>query len=266
MQTHSNKTVIRDRKHPQLWQSYLWWDELVQLRKRHVLRVSAIERGDCNMDAQFDRDMMEHAGLDALVNYACKTMTNYGESMGPVWGWITSIRGLASGSLAAQLLAQIDDISRFDTVSKLWRFAGYAVINGAAEKNHRGEKSHYNARLKSVCYLVADQFIKQRTPIYREMYDEEKERQHRLHPVVMCRECEMPREQCQSKKAHHQLYNDAHLHNRAWRKTIKVFLQHLWLVWREAEGLPVSEPYVEAVMGHTHIVRPERVEMDIAAD
>ena len=35
----------KNRKHPGLWQAYQWWSELVELRKRHLLRISAAERG-----------------------------------------------------------------------------------------------------------------------------------------------------------------------------------------------------------------------------
>lgn len=50
--------------------------------------------------------------------------------------------------------------------------------------------------------------------------------------------------------------SEGHLHNMALRKMIKLFLAHLWMVWREAEGLPVSEPYVQEKLGHTHIIGP----------
>ncbi len=42
-----------------------------------------------------------------------------------------------------------------------------------------------------------------------------------------------------------------HVHMQAMRKMIKLFLSHLWLVWREAEGLPITEPYAYSVLGHT---------------
>lgn len=41
-----------------------------------------------------------------------------------------------------------------------------------------------------------------------------------------------------------------HVHMRAQRKMSKLFLSHLWLVWRKAEGLPVSKPYAHAILGH----------------
>lgn len=46
-----------------------------------------------------------------------------------------------------------------------------------------------------------------------------------------------------------------HVDNRAKRKVAKVFLTHLWLVWREMEGLPVNPPY-SAKMGHKVIPPP----------
>jgi len=244
----------KPRKHPQLWQAYLWRDELVEIRKRHVLRVSSSERGKSNLDAQFEKDMMQHAKLDELVRYSTKIMVEAGKAIGPIWDWMVSIRGLGEGGLAAQLLAQIDDIAAFGTVSKLWRFTGQAVIDGQAEKNQRGEKSHYNRRLKAMCYLIADSFIKQQTPPYVDIYYDEKERLRRLHPHVLCRNEGVIWEDCEKKKEHKRMYNDGHLHHMAMRKMIKIFLQHLWVTWRQYEGLPISQPYVQAIMGHANIV------------
>lgn len=233
----------KPRKHPQLWQSYLWWYELCEMRKRHLLRISSIEKGKSNLDAQFERDMMDLMRLDEMLEYARKTMISYGIDIGPIWDWVTGVRGLGQGGLAAQLLAQIDDIGKFDTISKLWRFCGWAVIDGKIDRCKKGEKAPYNRRLKSICWLIADQFIKQQTPIYVDVYYAEKERQHHLHPEKI-------------KVDGKWLYNDGHLHHRAMRKAIKLFLSHLWVKWREFEGLPVSEPYVAAVLGHTHILEP----------
>lgn len=47
-----------------------------------------------------------------------------------------------------------------------------------------------------------------------------------------------------------------HLDMMAIRKMLKRFLAALWLVWREAEGLPIREPYVAEKLGHTSIVSP----------
>lgn len=233
----------KPRKHAHLWQAYLWWNEVMEMRKRHMLRISSIEKGKSNLDAQIEREMMEQMNLEAMLKLAKKTMIGYGQAVGPVWDWLTGIRGLGEGGLAAQLLAQIDDIGKFETISKLWRFAGWAVIDGKIDRCAKGEKAHYNRRLKSIAWQCVDQFIKQQTPGYVELYYEEKARQRRLYPEKI-------------KVNGKWKYNDGHLHYRAMRKVVKIFLQHLWVVWREAEGLPVSEPYVQALMGHTNIVPP----------
>ena len=39
-------------------------------------------------------------------------------------------------------------------------------------------------------------------------------------------------------------------HRRASRYCAKMFLKDMWVVWRELEGLPVSEPYEVAKLGH----------------
>lgn len=245
--TKDKRPDPKPRMRPQLWQSYLWWNELVEMRKRHILRITSIERGKSNLDAQLEYDILDHMQLEQLVKLARRTMINYGETVGPIWNWVTAIRGLGEGSLAAQLLAQIDDIGKFSTISKLWRFAGLAVIDGKAEHNVPGEKSHFNKRLRSICWLISEQFIRQQTPVYVDIYYEEKERQRKLHPEKI-------------KVNGKWKYNDGHLHNRAKRKAVKIFLSHLWLAWRESEGLPTSKPYAEAVLGHTNIIEPARIE------
>jgi hypothetical protein len=241
--TEDKRPPARPRRHARLWQSYLWWRELMLMRQRHTLRIVASERGKSQMDADFERTMMETIGLDAALEDVRKTMISAGHELGPVWEWVTAIKGLGAGGLAAQLLALIDDIALCDTVSALWRYAGLGVVDGHAEKNARGEKAHFNARLKGVCYNIAVSFIKAQTPLYVDIYYEEKRRQRALHPEP---------EKVNGKNA----FSDAHIHNRAWRKMVKIFLQHLWVTWRRAEGLPVSEPYAQAVLHHVHIVEP----------
>lgn len=44
----------------------------------------------------------------------------------------------------------------------------------------------------------------------------------------------------------------AHRHNMAMRYMMKMFLQDLYVAWREIEGLPVAAPYQEAKLGHAH--------------
>ena len=56
----------------------MWWDELVEMRKRHQLRISSIEAGKSNLDAQIEKDIMEVMNLDQLIKDAKKMMVNNG--------------------------------------------------------------------------------------------------------------------------------------------------------------------------------------------
>lgn len=240
---------LKPRKNPLLWQSYLVYDELVEMRKRHNLRISSIRRGKSNLDAQFEQNWLDRLQLDAMILLAKQTMMDAGKAVGPIWDWTMSIRGLGSGCMNAQILAQFDDAGKFSTVSKFWRFAGWAVIDGKREWNQKGEKSHYNRRLKSICYLIGDQFIKQQTPQYVDLYYDEKGRLRELYPEPV----PIPNPPEGSWKFR---FSDSHVHRMARRKMIKIFLQHLWIRWREFEGLPISEPWIIAQGGHANYIPP----------
>jgi hypothetical protein len=147
--------------------------------------------------------------------------------------WIGNVVGLGP-RLTGKVLALIGDIGKFDTISKLWRFAGYAVINGARERPVKGERLHYNIRLKTTCYLIVDQFVKNRKSPYRAIYDSTKE----FYTV------------------HRPAWTKGHVELATRRKVAKLFLSHLWLAWREIEGLPLRDPFVQSQLGHTSVPSP----------
>lgn len=232
-ESEDQRPPARPRKHPQLWQAYLLWDELMRQHQRHVLRIDAINKGKSNLDALFEQNTIDDLGMEARVNKAKKMMIDYGKMTGPIWAWVTGVKGLKAGGEAAKLIAQIDDIARFDTIAKLWRFAGMAVIDGKAERGALGEKSHYNRQLKSICFGIADQFIRHQTPGYVEIYYAEKQRLRLLHPEPVKVDKRVD-------------FTDQHIHTRAWRKMIKKFLADLWVEWRLSEGLPTGAPWANS--------------------
>ena len=233
----------KPRQYPQLWQAYQWWDEIMQMRKKHTLRISSIEAGKSQMDLQFELDMIDAMQLDAMVKNTSKLMASFGKEV-PVWKWFTSIKGIGDHT-AAKVLALIDDISTFETTSQLWRYSGYAVIDGGAERNKKGEKSHFNRRLKSEMYLIGDQFIRHQVPGYVDIYYSEKSRIRTLHPE--------PEKTTSS--AWPTNYTDSHVHRMAMRKMVKIFLNHLWVEWRTAEGYEITEPYAIAhLKNHTRYI------------
>ena len=270
----------RARKNPHLWQVYLMWEEIVEMRKRHVLRISSIERGKSNLDADLERQWLGTASpelgmVEGMYKTATKLMHDQGQALGPIWDWLIDIKGIGP-NLAAKLLALIDYPAPFpgsypghcDTISKLRRFAGYAVIDGEIDRATKGNKIPYNKTLKSVLWQVCEQFIRHQTPHYADIYYERKEREYRLHPAPICSKCggegiqvgkRWKCGQCGQAagingKGWGLRYTPAHLDQRARRQVIKYFLTDLWLKWREFEGLPISEPYEKAILGHTNIV------------
>lgn len=235
----------KPRKLAALWQMYLFWHELVILRIRHSNRISSVEAGKSNYDAELEKAYVSLVGIDEHEEFYRKQMIEAGKTAGDIWAWVTSIRGLKEGGLAAQLIAQIDDISTFTNISKLWRFAGYAVIDGKAEHNKQGEKAHKNNLLQAVVWNIGDQFIKQQTPLYVDIYYQEKARLRELYPMPI---------DVNSGSLWPQKFTDMHVHRMAKRKMEKVFLSHLWLKWREAEGLPVTMPYAIAILNHADYI------------
>jgi hypothetical protein len=284
-----NRPDPKPRKNPHLWQAYLFWEELMLMRQRHNLRISSIEKGKSNLDAVYERQMIEGVvkmkmtktskngtvkeidkdfvtfHLDDTLEAARQMMVYHG-TLVPAWSWITGIKGLGAGSQAAKILALIDDIGRFDSVAKLWRYSGYGLyeyyqddgkvvaptkgkekqgegpdavivevelepkegweITTCRDRGIKGYVLPYNKTLKSALYVMADGFIKQQTPVYIDLYYAEKKRQRSLHPEKIGKD-----------------FSDGHINNRAIRRMIKEFTKDLWLQWRTAEGLPVTEAW-----------------------
>jgi hypothetical protein len=213
---------------------------LVDLRDRQIQkgriqfgnRVSALLRGDDNGGGQqfgvVERWLERFAKLEAELD---KDIANEVKHYA-IYDHVTALKGVGP-MYAAKLVAMID-IERAPHVSSLWRYAGYGVVDGKRERPVKGEKLHYNKRLKTTCYLIGGSFLKASSP-YRDIYDEA--RAYYL--------------------ANREDWTKGHQHNAAMRKMIKRFLSHLWVIWRTLEGLPVTAPYVHDYLGHQHMDCPQ---------
>jgi len=259
-----------------VWQIYRWWEDSRKRRIAYELRLATIKAGKSNMDAGTEMDLA--AALDIYKQEAEleKALIAAGESVGPIWDWVTSHKGLGNGLLAARLLAFIDypgpiPGGRQDhcaNISKLWRYLGLAVIDGKAESGN----SHFCRKAKALLLGpqgVADQFIMHHAVGYREIYDDEKERLSNLHQPT-CSDChalaveykKRPLWRCPNGCKGKVNYTPSHIHNMAKRKMVKIFLAHLWLKWRELEGLPVTMPYIIGRDGHDTMILPPMVEAE----
>jgi len=116
-------------------------------------------------------------------------------------------------------------------VDEHWRTTGriFSIIVDGYIERVKGEKLHYNARLKTTCYLIGTSFLKCHSP-YREIYDEARE----------------------FYAANRTDWTKLHQYHAAIRKMIKIFLSHLWEQWREREKLPVGQAYILNLPEHNH--------------
>ena len=145
--------------------------------------------------------------------------------------WLGNVKGIGP-SLGAGIIALIGDVGKYDSISNLWAYSGYSVINGAAQKKTKGQLANWNGKIRTLMYLVVTQFIKANTVPYRGIYDDEKAKQ--ITNGI----------------------KKGHAHARAMRKTAKIFLQHYWVEARKIAGLPISQPWIIAHGGHVHQIMP----------
>lgn len=185
-----------------------------------------------------------------------------------IWhGFLSHVQGI-SYILGLGLTSQINIFAKRpdgseQTISSLWRYAGYGDIDketNTAKGRKVGETFSHNAFLKTTCWKICKSFIMQdaKTSFYRRMYDQFKADEKLKHPEEIS--IDTGRKNKKGKTIIKKLYTKGHLHNRAMRKTVKLFLAHLWLQWRQLEDLPITEPYIVAQGGHTFISwEPDKV-------
>jgi len=192
-------------------------------------RTSAIERGSDEADENVARVVSDWQNrfevLETDLDEDIRTLA----ASYPIIKDMACVKGIGL-MLAAKMVALID-IEKADTVSALWRYCGYATMEGKAERRVKGEKLHYNSRLKVTCYVVATSMLRANSP-YRAIYDSSRIYYEANRPD----------------------WTKSHQHLASMRRMVKVFLAHLWEHWRLLEGLPVREPYVISRLGHTGVM------------
>jgi hypothetical protein len=185
----------------------------------------------------------------------------------PAWPWLGGVRGVGD-TLACRLLARLDP-TRAATPSSFWAYCGLSTVAGreymcatcgrvatqpvafqvtgvhkrlggrgrcpdllrptrgpeagvraAQPRRARGARALYNPQAKKICYLICVSFLRCGGP-YADRYRAVRADLERDRPG----------------------WERGRLHLTAARKTQKLFLTHLWLVWREAIGLSVTAPH-----------------------
>jgi len=233
-----------DKKLPELLTEMKATGKLNDKEYGYVIRLQTLLKLAKNLEKEYLSFMNEYISGEAIWTQ-----------------WLSGVKGIST-VLCANLLKEVgycdgiytEDVlddegeilhrkgdERTPSISSLWRYFGLDVVDGKAPKRRRGEKIGYKPRLRTLAWKITDSFVKQRTPYYRDVYDKEKERQLRL----------------MEEKAENAPERPLHAELRARRKTAKLFLSHFWFVARTLKYLSTEPPYVEARLGHKHIIMPE---------
>lgn len=199
----------------------------------------------CGKRSKFE---LKTGGVKETEEQAKKMLKTYVEAE-PIWNiYLSNVKGMGY-VLAANLIKSVGYCEKADTVSQLWAFCGYHVVNGKAPKREKGKMLGFNLELKTMVWKISDSLMKGNKGYYRGIYDSEKEKQ--LNRVY-------------SKGVLNEKYNGydedstqlskGHAHMRALRKMVKHFLSHYWECSREIVGLPTEKAYVEGVLEHEHVI------------
>jgi len=197
----------------------------------------------------------------------------------PVWKeYLSHIPGIGE-VLASNLIAKFANCERYERVSSLWRHCGLHLIcpecveeiedkilpvpaningkcpkcgsQGVAPKRKKGRRNDYNSRLKTFAWNIADSLIKQKSPVYYDkIYLKEKECQINRR----FKRGELQGNYGKPYKKSDTTLKLFHAHNRAWRKMVKIFLQHYWVASRTLAGLSLTGPYVGDKLEHKDII------------
>jgi RNA polymerase subunit RPABC4/transcription elongation factor Spt4 len=171
---------------------------------------------------------------------------------------------------------RVEAIERFTMPSKLRKYVG--LYPGATTVH--GKMSKFSKQARVAAYRLGTSFIRGGTNKYYQFYCIYKEalRKRKEDAGIKiiptpngryCTECEqdmkVPKDtrycpECGTelmKKTEPEGYLYlGHLNNMAIRRMMELFLDHLWVIWREELGLPVTAPYPMAILGHSDYIDP----------
>jgi len=135
--------------------------------------------------------------------------------------------GWGAGPLVIAHIMSCFDIRKGNTVSSLWKYFGFDPSNSAGAKGRNPGLGKLRAPLYA---SLSISLIRTQSP-YREFYDSTRKKLE-----------EKGRDK---------------VHGPALQRTIKLWLSHFWVTWRNAEGLPVTKPYSISQMGHDNYLSPQ---------
>lgn len=269
-----------------------------KMRVRTRVRQAHLERNG-RKDPETDELLKKLLELEEYIDgRVARLITDH-----PAYPWFSLIKGIGKenigkviGQIRVKPIIEIDEsgneveLPYADTISALWKFAGFSVEEGKAPKRVTGKKLNYNSQLRSMCWRLATSIQKAGL---RQMCNDcdstfgsvnkacpscgsvnfsitatTKFTKYLLEQKAALRQkyidkgysivpaSSLPKDDNDKKYEPEGVISEGHLHNQALRKMIKLFLSCLWLEWRKAEGLPLTKPYAIGILEHAHYIDP----------
>jgi hypothetical protein len=180
----------------------------------------------------------------------------------PMGRWAMSQYGIGP-VISAGLLAHID-ITRAPTAGAIWRYAGL----DPTLRWEKGQKRPWNASLKVICWKIGESFVKfsgRDECTYGKVYVQRKAQEQERNDAGLFadqaaaalaakrigKDTEAYKHYCAGKLP------PAHIHARAKRVAVKLFLSHYhYRAYEQHYGKPPADPYALAVLGHAHYIEP----------
>lgn len=202
---------------------------------------------------------------ETLENQVKRALDAY-SGASPLGCWARSICGIGP-VISAGLLAHIDVTK--PTVGHIWRFAGL----DPTVKWEKGQKRPWNASLKTLCWKMGESFVKVQNndaDVYGKMYAARKqleaaknaEHAYKDQAAAMLAAKRIGKETGAYKAYSEGELPDGHLHARAKRYAVKMFLSHYHAVGHFlATGRVAPRPWIIEFGGHAHMKYPPNLEM-----
>lgn len=201
--------------------------------------------------------------------------------------FLDKIRGI-SQVISANLLKEFGYCEKASYISSLWAYCGYHTVcpncveikededgkklkyhqvcndngkcpqcgsSGIAEKRKSGIRNNFSMRLRSMAWNIGESFVKQRTPFYRQIFEQEKEKQ--LNKEF--KKGELKEKYGKPYEEDETHLRQGHANDRGKRKMVKIFLAHYWQACKELSHVAgenqekPAKPYVQEKLNHQHI-------------
>lgn len=175
------------------------------------------------------------------------------------------VRGVVGiGPVIAAGLAAHIDMEKATTAGCIWNFAG---LNPSIQWE-KGEKRPWNGGLKTLCWKIGESFVKvsgNPNDIYGKLYLQRKEYEQRKNEASEYADqaaAKLARFKIGKSTEAYKAYSSGklpagHVHARAKRWAVKLFLSHYHTVGREMLGLPLVKPWVIEHGGHVDYIPPD---------